>query len=168
MAGVDSTNLQQFADNVIDGLLARGAALFPDAQQAVEFTTPQAGQSGSAGGVIAAAGRLGDAGSQWEQRRSALQRLDEQGAQIVAAAAAAAVEGRAVVQRLREQARAQVDAIMPVADTPAGAGLLVSTLDQILGQLQQHVAASRQANVGAAAQLRDLAISYQGCKSRDH
>lgn len=167
MAGVDSTNLQQFADNVIDGLLARGAALFPDAQQAVEFTTPQAGQSGSAGGVIAAAGRLGDAGSQWEQRRSALQRLDEQGAQIVAAAAAA-VEGRAVVQRLREQARAQVDAIMPVADTPAGAGLLVSTLDQILGQLQQHVAASRQANVGAAAQLRDLAISYQGCKSRDH
>lgn len=161
MAGVDSSSLQQFADNVIDGLLARGAELFPDAHQGVVFTAAQLGEVGPPGGMDRA-GRIGEAGAQWGRRRSALQRLDEQAAQIVAAAAAAAVEGRAVVQGLREQARARVDAIMPVADTPAGARLLVATLDQILGELEQHVAASRQANVDAAAQLRDLAIAYQG------
>lgn len=155
-------SLQQFADNVVDGLLARGAELFPDAHPGAVFTIAQLGEVGPPGGVEAAAGRLGDAGAQWGRRRLALQRLDERGAQIVAGAAAAAVEGRAVVKRLREQARAQVDAIMPVADTPAGARLLVATLDQILGELEQHVAASRQANVDAAAQLRDLAIAYQG------
>jgi hypothetical protein len=161
VTGVASTSLQQFADSVIDGLLARGAALFPDAQQVVEFITPQAGEAVPPGGVNAV-GRLGEAGAEWGQRRSALQRLDEQGAKIVASTAAAAVEGRTVVQSLREQARAQVDALIPVADTPAGAQLLVATLDQILGQLQQHVAVSKQVNADAAAQLRDLAIAYQG------
>jgi hypothetical protein len=159
VTGVDSS-LQQFADNVIDGLLARGAALFPDAQQVVGFITPQAGEAGPPGGAVA--GRLEDAGAKWGQRRATLQRLDEQGAKIVASAASAALEGRMVVQRLREQARAQVDALIPVADTPAGAQLLVATLDQILGRLQQHVAVSKQVNADAAAQLRDLAIAYQG------
>lgn len=161
MTGGASTSLQQFADNVIDGLLARGAALFPDAQQVVEFITAQSGEAGRRpGGAVA--GRLGDAGAEWGQRRAELQRLDEQGAKIVASTSAAAVEGRTVVQRLREQARAQVDALIPVADTPAGAQLVVATLDQILGQLQQHVAVSKRVNADAAAQLRDLAIAYQG------
>lgn len=160
MAGV-GPGFQSFADEVIDRLLARGAELFPEGEQSVALVTPLAGAAAPPGGAEAA-GRLGDAVAQWGQRCSALQRLDERGAQIVATAAGAAVEGRAAVQRLREQARAQVNAIMPVADTPAGARLLVATLDQILAQLQQHVAASKQANAGVAAQLRDLAIAYQG------
>jgi len=153
--------LQSFVDEVIDRLLARGAELFPEGEQSVTLVTPLVGAAAPPGGAEAA-GRLGDAVAQWGQRRKALRRLDEQGAQIVATAAGAAVDGRAVVQRLREQARVQVDAIMPVADTPAGARLLVATVDQILAQLQQQVAASKQANAGVAAQLCDLAIAYQG------
>ncbi|WP_156296851.1 DUF4226 domain-containing protein [Mycobacterium paragordonae] len=160
MAGVDP-GLQSFAGEVIDRLLARGAELFPEGEQSGGLVTPLAGAVAPPGGATAA-GQLGDAVAQWGQRRLTLQRLDEQGAQIVARAAAAAVEGRGAVQRLREQARAQVEAIMPLADTPAGARLLVATLDQALAQLQQHVAASKQANAGAAAQLRELATLYQG------
>jgi len=162
VAGVDPS-LRQFADDVIDRLLARGEALFPDVEQAIEFkfgATP-AGAGTPPGGGVALADRLEEAHGQWARQHGALQDLDEQGTQIVAAAAAVAAEGRAAVQRLREQARAQVDAMMPVADSPAGTQLVVSTLDQIVGQVQQHVAASRRAYTDAAAQLRELAAGYR-------
>lgn len=161
MAEVDPS-LQQFAHDVIDGLLARGAALFPDAQQVVELGAGPADAAGPPGGGEALGGRLEEATSQWARRRLAIQQLDEQRAQVVAAAAQAAIEGRAAVERLREQARAQVDTIMPLADSPAGGRLLVSMLDQIVGQFQQHIAVSMQANADAAAKLRELTPGIQG------
>lgn len=160
MAEVDPS-LQQFAHDVIDGVLARGAALFPDAQQVVELGAGPADAGGPPGSGEALSGRLEEAASQWARRRLAIQHLDEQRAQIMATAAAAAVEGRAAVERLREQARAQVDTIMPLTDSPAGGRLLVSMLDQIVGQLQQHIADSMRANAEAAAQLRELTPGIQ-------
>jgi len=161
--GVADPSLRQFADDVIDRLLARGEALFPEVDQAIEFNfgaTPGGARTPPAGGA-ALADRLEEAHGQWARQHGALQHLDEQGTQIVAAAVAAAAEGRAAVQRLREQARAQVDAMMPVAESPAGTQLVVSPLDQIVGQVQQHVAASRRAYTDAAAQLRELAAGYR-------
>lgn len=150
--------LQYLADRVIDGVLAQGQTLFADAQPVAAFGGLGDRRDPPAGGV--AATRLEEATAEAARRRSALQHLEERGAQIVEAAGRAGVEARGAVQQLREQTRAQVDAMMSITDPAQRTKLVMSALDQAMGHMQQHIAATWQANAQAAAQLRDLAEAY--------
>ncbi len=102
------------------------------------------------------------AGAQGELARvqSLVRGADEASAQVVAAAGQVGVAARREAELLREQARAQVSAILPVTNSAAGMRLLVSVLDERLGDLQGRVEAVREANSAAAEQLRELARGY--------
>lgn len=150
--------MQEFADLVIDRLMARGCTLFPGAEPAVALATTDSAAAVPAGGALADT----VAGAQGELARvqSSVRGADEASAQVVAAAGQVGVDARREAELLREQARAQVSAILPVTNSAAGMRLLVSVLDERLGDLQGRVEAVREANSAAAEQLRELARGY--------
>jgi hypothetical protein len=150
--------MQEFADLVIDRLMARGCTLFPGAEPAVALAATDSAAAVPAGGALADT----VAGAQGELARvqSLVRGADEASAQVVAAAGQVGVAARREAELLREQARAQVSAILPVTNSAAGMRLLVSVLDERLGDLQGRVEAVREANSAAAEQLRELARGY--------
>jgi hypothetical protein len=152
--------LQEFADHVIDRLLGRGAELFPAVEPDIALSGGEvvAAPAPPNGGSLAA--NVGAAGGQLARARATVRRLDEQSGQVVAAAGETGAGGRSGVELLRAGARTQAAAIMPMANSAAGMRLLVSTLDQRLGTLQQHIDNAKKANVAAAVQLRELAGGY--------
>ncbi|GFG82956.1 hypothetical protein [Mycobacterium paragordonae] len=158
MSGEVDPVMQEFADLVIDRLMARGCTLFPGAEPAVALATTDSAAAVPAGGALADT----VAGAQGELARvqSSVRGADEASAQVVAAAGQVGVDARREAELLREQARAQVSAILPVTNSAAGMRLLVSVLDERLGDLQGRVEAVREANSAAAEQLRELARGY--------
>ena len=162
MEGVDP-RLAEFADHVIDRLLGRAAELFPVDDPEIEFRggDPVPAPVPATGGGLG--GSAQDAGSEFARRRALLRGLDEDSARAVAAAGEAGRAGRAAVEQLREQARRQATAIMQVGDSAAGARLLVTTLEQSLTAVQEHIATAKKANTAAAARLRDIAEGFKGC-----
>lgn len=150
--------MQEFADLVIDRLMARGCTLFPGAEPAVALAATDSAAAVPAGGALADT----VAGAQGELARvqSSVRGADEASAQVVAAAGQVGVGARREAELLREQARAQVSAILPVTNSAAGMRLLVSVLDERLGDLQGRVEAVKEANSAAAEQLRELARGY--------
>lgn len=159
MDGVDP-GLQEFADHVIDRLLGRGAELFPavEPDMALSGAEVVATPAPPSGGSLAA--NVGAAGGQLARARATVRRLDEQSAQVVAAAGQTGVGGRHGVEQLRAEARSQASAIMSMTNSAAGMRLLVSTLDQRLGELQQHIDSVKKAHVAAAVRLRELVDGY--------
>ena len=160
MEGVDP-RLQDFADHVIDRLLGRAADLFPrdEPDMGLGGGEPALAPIPPAGDTLS--GTAQDAGNELARRRALLRGLDEDSAQAVAAAGEAGRAGRAAVEQLREQARRQASAILRGGDSAAGARLLVSTLDQSLGAVQEHIATAEKANAAAAVRLRDIADSFR-------
>lgn len=150
--------MQEFADLVIDRLMARGCTLFPGAEPAVTLAATDSAAAVPSGGALADT----VAGAQGELARvqSSVRGADEASAQVVAAAGQVGVDARREAELLREQARAQVSAILPVTHSAAGMRLLVSVLDERLGDLQGRVETVREANSAAAEQLRELARGY--------
>lgn len=159
MDGVDP-GLQEFADHVIDRLLGRGAELFPAVEPDIALSGAEvvAAPAPTNGGALAA--NVGAAGGQLARAHATVRRLDEQSGQVVAAAGETGVGGRHGVEQLRAEARTQAAAIMSMTNSAAGMRLLVSTLDQRLGTLQQHIDSAKKAHVAAAVQLRELADGY--------
>lgn len=150
--------MQEFADLVIDRLMARGCTLFPGAEPPLALAATDSAAPVPAGGALA--DTVSGAQGELARVQSSVRGADEASAQVVAAAGQVGVDARREAELLREQARAQVSAILPVTNSAAGMRLLVSVLDERLGDLQGRVEAVREANSAAAEQLRELARGY--------
>lgn len=153
--------MQEFADLVIDRLLARAAELFPETAPAVALTANAPGPPAPAtGGAMAAS--VATASGELARLHSVVRRTDEVAAQALAAAGQAGVDARREAELRREQARAQVSAILPMTNSAAGMRLLVSALDEHVRAVQARMEIVRAANSAAAEQLRGVAAAYHG------
>lgn len=159
VSGEVSPTAQEFADLVIDRLLARGCELLPGSVPAAAMqTTEPAPPVPPPGGALAE--RVAGANAELARRRAAVRRVDEEGALVLAAAGEVAAGARREAELLREQARARAAAILPKTNSAAGMRLLVSVLDQSIAALQDRLETVAEANAAAAGRLRELAGEY--------
>lgn len=154
--------VQDFADHVIDRLLAGACGLFPDAAQGREFFDAKAKEAGApappSGDALAE--RVSAAGRELAQARLTVDRLDETSSRAVAAAGEAGAESRSWAEQLRHDARAQARAILPLTNSAAGIRLLVSAMDERVGALQQRIDTTKKAQSDLAAELREVVDGY--------
>jgi hypothetical protein len=152
------------AQVVIDRLLGRAAELFPATEPDIELS----GGAGPAAPVpttgAALTARVEAAGEQWSRARAAVRRVDQQSGQLVGTAGETAAVGLRAAEQLREAARKQAAAILPLADSAAGMRLLVATMDARLAEMQARLKATTEANATTAGRLGDLADDYRTIK----
>ena len=152
----------------VDRLLARGHGLFPafgtgggvgvDDVSDPPVPAPPAGGGSLTEGVANA----GDGYQRWRARVAALDADTNQAADDGSEAGA---QGRANSGQVRDTARAQADAIAPATNSPAGARLLVSTMDQRVADMQRELDRANAQNRLIAVRMRQLAMAYQGVGS---
>ncbi|WP_245839825.1 C40 family peptidase [Mycobacterium aquaticum] len=70
-------------------------------------------------------------------------------------------QGRGGASGVRDTARTQASAIAPAASSPAGARLMVSTMDERLAAMQQQIDTTKAQNKLLAARLRQVAQAYR-------
>jgi len=154
----------------VDRLLTRGHGLFP------------AGGPGEGGQVFAAgAGRgpvpaapSGDssltggataAGGAYQQAHAGTDGLDEGSGQAVTHGGAVGAQGRVASGLIRDQARAVGAATAALGRSPAGAQLIMATMDQHLAAMQRQLDQTTAQNRLLALRLRELAAGYRGIGS---
>jgi hypothetical protein len=77
-------------------------------------------------------------------------------------AVAIAGQGRVGSGAVRDQARAQAAATMPLSNTAAGVGLPVTTMDERLAVMQRQLGITTTQNQAVATRVQQLAASYRG------
>jgi hypothetical protein len=149
----------------VDRLLTRAHGLFPAA--AADGGAVVGASSGGAGAprLPAGASGLGEgtgvAGGLYWQAQSALTGLDAQAGQAAQEAVAIAGQGRIGSGAVRDQARAQAAAMMPLSNTAAGVRLLVSTMDERLAAMQRQLGITTNRNQAVATRLQQVDEGYR-------
>jgi hypothetical protein len=143
----------------IDRLLSAGCALFPNAEpttSAASLTAAAANPTPDGhSGLAAATQQAGDRYHDIAERIAELTlSLDE----AVKFAAAQAIKAGLQAKTIRDGAQTQVDAITGATNTSDGLGELVSSMDERLAAMQNHIAISREQLRAAAAQIRQLTV----------
>jgi hypothetical protein len=154
----------EFVDGV-DRLLTRAHGLFPaaaaDGGAVVGASSGGAGAPPVPGGASGLGEGAGVAGGVYRQAQSTLTGLDAQTTEAAQEAVAVAGQGRLGSGAVRDQARAQAAAMMPMSHTAAGARLLVSTMDERLAAMQRQLGTTTTQNHGVATRLQSLAAGYR-------
>lgn len=149
----------------VDRLLTRGHGLFPAGGGDGEVfaagggdkpaVPPPPGGSGLSGGAGAAGGSYG-------QTRSVVSGVDVDTAAASTDGGAVADAGRAGSGAIRDQARAVAAVSAPLGSSPAGAQLVVATMDQHMEAMQRQLDTTTAQNRLLALRLRELAAAYRG------
>jgi len=154
----------------VDRLLTRGHGLFPAggpgeggqvfAAGGVRGPVPAApgGDSGLTGGATAAGGA-------YQQAHAGMDGLDGDSGQAVTHGAAVGAQGRVASGVIRDQARAVGAATAELGRSPAGAQLIMATMDQHLAAMQRQLDQTTAQNRLLALRLRELAAGYRGIGS---
>ncbi|MBY0441373.1 MAG: hypothetical protein K2Q25_04450 [Mycobacteriaceae bacterium] len=154
--------VQDFADQVIDRLLVGACDLFANTTPGSELFDAKAEAAGaptpSSGDVLAE--RVSAAGNELARAHSAVHRLDEASGQAVTGAGEMGADDRSWAEQLRQDARAQARAILPLTNSAAGIQLLVSAMDERLGALQQRIDTTKKAHAAVVTELHKLADGY--------
>jgi len=154
----------------VDRLLTRGHGLFPAggpgdggqvfAAGAGRGPVPAApgGDSGLSGGATAAGGA-------YQHAQAGTDGLDGDSGQAVTHGAAVGAQGRVASGLIRDQARAVGAATAGLGRSPAGAQLIMATMDQHLAAMQRQLDQTTAQNRLLALRLRELAAGYRGIGS---
>jgi peptidoglycan DL-endopeptidase CwlO len=154
----------------VDRLLTRGHGLFPaggpgEGGQVFaagagrgSVPAPPGGDSGLSGGATAAGGA-------YQQAQAGTDGLDEGSGQAVTDGGAVGAQGRAASGVIRDQARAVGAATAALGRSPAGAQLIMATMDQHLAAMQRQLDQTTAQNRLLALRLRELAAGYRGIGS---
>ena len=140
----------------MDRLLAAACAIFPTGEEPVPTARPgQWAEAPSPEGVsgVAAAARRASAG--YRDAGARVTALTEALDETVSAAAAQGQQAGAAAAGIRDTARSRAWAIAPSAQSPQGVGLLVSTMDERLATMQNHIAVTRDQLRAAAVRIRE-------------
>jgi hypothetical protein len=152
--------MEPVADYVqqIDRLLSAGAAMFPD-----DRPTGAAAPSGAAG--VPPPGGAGGIAAAAQQADTRYRTVDTQIAELTAAidaavklAAAQAVQAGIEARSIRVTANSQAHAINGATDGSDGVGALVSTMDERLAAMADHIASTRERLRATATQIRQLSV----------
>ncbi|WP_260861337.1 lysozyme family protein [Mycobacterium simulans] len=154
----------------VDRLLTRGHGLFP------------AGGAVDGGQVFAAGGGRGSvpaapdggggltggataAGGAYQRAHAVATGFDASSGETVDQGGAVGVQGRAASGVIRDQARAVGAATAALGRSPAGAQLIMATMDQHLEAMQRQLDQTTAQNRLLALRLRQLAAGYRGIGS---
>jgi predicted nucleic acid-binding Zn-ribbon protein len=150
----------------IDRLLSAGAAMFPDHQPtaAVEKTANSAPVSApdDQSGLAAAAQQ---AGARYQSVDGQIAELTESIDEAVKFAAAQAIQAGIQARTIRDTAHSQAEAIDAAATSSDGVGQLVSTLDERLAAMADHIASTREQLRATAAQIRHLSVELSAASA---
>ena len=116
------------------------------------------GDSSLTGGAMAAGGA-------YQQVQAGTDGLDGDSGQAVTDGAAVGAQGRAASGLIRDQARAVGAATAGLGRSPAGAQLIMATMDQHLAAMQRQLDQTTAQNRLLALRLRELAAGYRGIGS---
>jgi peptidoglycan DL-endopeptidase CwlO len=144
----------------VDRVLGSGQALYgaptsPAGVGAAEPTIPPAPAKGGLNlGLVGAADRYG-------QQSRGITALDTDTSSTAGTGSAERQRGSAASTGVRDTARSQAAAIAPVAGTPAGVKLLVSSMDERLAAMQRQLDTTKAQNRILATRLQQLAMAYR-------
>ncbi len=154
----------------VDRLLTRGHGLFPAgggvgggqvfAAGGGEGLVPAAPAGG--GGLT---GGAEGAGGSYQRAYAAAAGLDTSSGEAVDQGGAVGTQGRAASGVIRDQARAVGAATAALGRSPAGAQLVMATMDQHLAAMQRQLDQATVQNRLLALRLRELAVGYRGMGS---
>ncbi|GAB4931976.1 hypothetical protein MAHJHV34_45800 [Mycobacterium avium subsp. hominissuis] len=116
---------------------------------------PAGGDSGLTGGATAAGGA-------YTQAHAAATGLDANSGETVDQGGTVGAQGRAASGVIRDQARAVGAASAALGRSPAGAQLVMATMDQHLAAMQRQLDQTTAQNRLLALRLRELAAGYRG------
>jgi hypothetical protein len=151
----------------IDRLLSAGAAMFPDDQPAVALeqaadSAAMPAPDGESG--LAAAAR--QAGTRYRDVDTRIAELTESIDHAVKFAAAQALKAGVQARSIRDTAHSQVEAIDSATKTSDdGLGQLVTTMDERLAAMQDHIASTREQLRAAAMQIRQLSVELSAAST---
>lgn len=156
----------------VDRLLTRGHGLFPagggaaggrvfgagGGRGSVPVPAAPAGGGALTGGVAAA-------GGDYQRAHAVAAGFDTNSGEAVDQGGAVGVQGRAASGVIRDQARAVGAASAALGRSPAGAQLIMATMDQHLEAMQRQLDQTTAQNRLLALRLRELAAGYRGMGS---
>ncbi len=114
------------------------------------------------GGDSSLTGGATAAGGAYQQAQAGTDGLDEGSGQAVTHGGAVGAQGRAASGLIRDQARAVGAATAALGRSPAGAQLIMATMDQLLAAMQRQLDQTTAQNRLLALRLRELAAGYRG------
>jgi hypothetical protein len=151
----------------MDRLLSAGAAMFPDNQPTVAVEpvanpAPISAPPGS-GGLADGAQQ---AGASYRDVDARIAELTESIDRAVKSAAAQALQAGVEARSIRDTAHSQAEAMDTATKTSDGLGQLVSTMDERLAAMADHVATTREQLRAAAMQIRQLSVELSAVSAR--
>ncbi|ORA29345.1 hypothetical protein BST13_27540 [Mycobacterium aquaticum] len=141
-------------------MLSAGVGLFPlgGGSGSVDAGAP-AVPGAPAGGRLQTG--VDGAGDSYRQGLRGVSALDAATNTAATDGRSAGEQGRGGASGVRDTARTQASAIAPAASSPAGARLMVSTMDERLAAMQQQIDTTKAQNKLLAARLRQVAQAYR-------
>jgi len=151
----------------VDRLLTRGHGLFPaggpgEGGQVFAAGAGRGPVPAAPGGDSSLTGGAAGAGGVYQQAQVGTDGLDEGSGQAVTHGGAVGAQGRAGSGLIRDQARAVGAATAALGRSPAGAQLIMATMDQHLAAMQRQLDQTTAQNRLLALRLRELAAGYRG------
>ncbi len=155
----------------VDRLLSRGHDLFPAGGGVAGGRVFAAGggrglvPAAPAGGDSSLTGGATAAGGTYQRAHVVAAGFDTDSGEAVDQGAGVGVQGRAASGVIRDQARAVGAASAALGRSPAGARLIMATMDQHLEAMQRQLDQATAQNRLLALRLRQLAAGYRGVGS---
>jgi hypothetical protein len=146
----------------VDRLLGAGQGLFPQGGPGVGVLNAGGGgvlaaPAGASGISVGSGGAARDYRDSWDQVTG----LDDDVNGAAGAGDATGQSGRAGATGVRQTARSAAAAIAPVTGSPAGVKVLVSTMDERLGDMQRQIDTIKAQNELLAGRLRQVVMAYR-------
>jgi hypothetical protein len=149
----------------IERLLAAGAAMFPDGQPAATVEPTSSSAPVSPEGVSGLATAAQQAGARYHEGDARIVELTESLDQAVKLAAAQALQAGIHARTIADTAHSQAEAISTAATNSDGVGQLVSTMDERLAAMADHIASTREQLRATATQIRQLTVELSAAST---
>lgn len=152
----------------VDRLLTRAHETYPSGGAGAQLPTP--GQSVTPT-LPAGASELGTGaarvGSSYQRLQNAAAGLDEELARAAAQGSLIGQQGRGASRVIRDQARVIGAQAETIGRSPAGARLIIATMDQQLGAMQSQLDTTKTQYQGVTTKLRQVTAGYQALSYGD-
>ncbi|MCV7120433.1 hypothetical protein U8D42_28885 (plasmid) [Mycobacterium europaeum] len=146
----------------VDRILTRAHNLYPAGGQGGPFPASGGGSApASPAGVGGLRTGVTRAAGSYQQARTSAAGLDQEVQQAAEQGGTIGAQGRLGSGVIRDQARAVAAAAGPMAQSPAGARLVMAAMDQHLTAMQGQLQTTKTQNQAVSATLRQTAAGYQ-------
>jgi len=150
----------------MDRLLSVGCALFPDEQPTTGVAPPADSPTPSApDGASGLTAPAQQANARYREVNARIAELTQSINQVVKLAAAQALQAGIQARSIRDTAHSQAEAITTATTSSDGIGQLVSTMDERLAAMADHIVSAREQLRATAVQIRALSVELSAAST---